>query len=376
MTRPDAFPSSSAAMSQLLMCTVRKPGCFVLASLVAAAAPAFSADPPAGVVTTLQGQATVARAADVQPLGFRDPVFLKDRIDTAERSVVRVLLGGKALVTVRELSSLTITETPGRAVVDLGEGTVGLEVARKLLAPGESVQIRTPNAIAAVRGSFIVVEVTLPDGAPRSRVVAREISLPVSVSWSGGEATLASNHTLSVRGSGASVAVTRPRPITARELAQADQTRSGGREPKHDDELAQGLKSDLEEETQEAEKELEELAALENEEGSDGTSTSELGVNELAATRAGGVGGSSSGLTPDSPGVIGVVGLIGTGGPGGGPGGGVPPPPVLPPPVPSASGPGFSEFSGARAGNANPSATGISPPSNGLGGNGPRGLTR
>lgn len=38
---------------------------------------------------------------------------------TAEKSIVRVLLGGKALVTVREISVLTITETPGRSTIEL-----------------------------------------------------------------------------------------------------------------------------------------------------------------------------------------------------------------------------------------------------------------
>jgi hypothetical protein len=65
-----------------------------------------------GVVTTLAGMVTVARATlpAPLPLRFKDDVFIRDHIVTAEKSVVRVLLGGKALVTVRELSSLTINE--------------------------------------------------------------------------------------------------------------------------------------------------------------------------------------------------------------------------------------------------------------------------
>ena len=61
------------------------------------------ADRGVGVVTTLAGTVTVARAAlpAPQPLRFKDDVFLRDHIATAEKSVVRVLLGGKALVTVR-----------------------------------------------------------------------------------------------------------------------------------------------------------------------------------------------------------------------------------------------------------------------------------
>ena len=72
------------------------------------------ADEPAkaGVVTTLQGQASVSRPVIPRPipLKYRDDVFIRDRIDTRENSIVRVLLAGKALVTVRELSVFTITE--------------------------------------------------------------------------------------------------------------------------------------------------------------------------------------------------------------------------------------------------------------------------
>jgi hypothetical protein len=126
-----------------------------------------------GVVTTLAGNATVARAAlpGPQPLRFKDDVFLRDRISTAERSIVRVLLGGKALVTVRELSALTITENVGRSTIDLSSGKIAMGVLRQRMRPGEVIEIRTPNAIAAIRGTVLVVEL-IPEpggssGAPR-----------------------------------------------------------------------------------------------------------------------------------------------------------------------------------------------------------------
>lgn len=127
-----------------------------------------------GVVTTLAGRATVARAAlaEPQPLRFKDDVFVRDRIATAEKSIVRVLLGGKALVTVRELSALTITEEAGRSTVDLRSGKVAMGVVRQRMRPGEVIEIRTPNAIAAIRGTVLVVEL-IPEagggrgGAPR-----------------------------------------------------------------------------------------------------------------------------------------------------------------------------------------------------------------
>src|SRR5882724_11899453 len=112
-----------------------------------------------GIVTTIDGRATVARPALPSPLAikFKDDVFGRDRISTQENSLVRVLLGGKAILTVRELSQVTISEEPGRAVVTLPDGKVVLAADKKRMRPGESIEIRTPNAVAAVRGSFVFV---------------------------------------------------------------------------------------------------------------------------------------------------------------------------------------------------------------------------
>ena len=135
----------------------------VLAALVAPAplpgpAEAQTSD-AVGVVTTLDGRATVARPALTVPLAlkFKDDVFGRDRISTQENSLIRVLLGGKAILTVRELSEVTISEEPGRAVVTLPSGKVVLAVAKQRMRPGESIEIRTPNAVAAVRGSILAV---------------------------------------------------------------------------------------------------------------------------------------------------------------------------------------------------------------------------
>ncbi|MFQ5828822.1 MAG: FecR domain-containing protein [Candidatus Methylomirabilia bacterium] len=124
--------------------------------------------PKAGVVTTIHGRATVARAALPQELRlkFRDDLFLRDRITTQAESIVRALLGGKALVTIRELSVVTITEEVDRATVDMEAGKIALAVARRLLRPGETLEIRTPNAIAAVRGTVVIVEALRPAAQP------------------------------------------------------------------------------------------------------------------------------------------------------------------------------------------------------------------
>src|SRR5712691_10511422 len=114
-----------------------------------------------GIVSTISGQATVSRVSlpQPQPLQFKDSVFDRDRISTAENSTVKVLMGGKALVTVRELSVLTITEEMNRSTVDLQSGKIALGVLHQKMLPGESIEVRTHNAVAAVRGTVIVVEV-------------------------------------------------------------------------------------------------------------------------------------------------------------------------------------------------------------------------
>jgi len=115
----------------------------------------------AGVVTTLEGKVTVVRAsaAEPSPLKFRDAVFVRDRIATDKDSFARVLLGGRAVVTIREYSTVTITEVPGVATVDVASGRVAVAVARERMRPGDLIEVRTPNAVAGIRGTVIVAEV-------------------------------------------------------------------------------------------------------------------------------------------------------------------------------------------------------------------------
>ena len=116
----------------------------------------------AGIVTVSSGTVQVARpSAPTRPLKLRDDVFVHDRVTTGEHSLARILLGGgKALVTVSERSVITITEVPGHSIIDLATGRMSLAVARDRMKPGDSVEIRTSVAIAGVRGTVVIAEVT------------------------------------------------------------------------------------------------------------------------------------------------------------------------------------------------------------------------
>lgn len=161
---------------------------------------------PAGEVFYLQGQATVTRppAATPAAVHLKDRVFLRDRLATAERSWLKVLLGGRAAVTVRELSVLTISEQAGRAAVNLETGRVAFAQSKQPGAPPS--EIRTPNAVAAVRGTIVVAESRrlsgpAPDGGPPFQSdFAVTKDGPVDVVIGGAQFTLQFPQALSVIG--------------------------------------------------------------------------------------------------------------------------------------------------------------------------------
>ena len=139
---------------------------------------AFAQATKAGVVTTLEGNVTVTRVTLApQPLKFKDDVFVDDKVTTGDRSIARMLLGGKAVVTVRERSTLTITEVPGKATIDLQAGKIALAVAKDKMRPGESIEIRAANAVAGIRGTVVVAEVSSASAQAGGAVV------PVGTLW-------------------------------------------------------------------------------------------------------------------------------------------------------------------------------------------------
>ena len=125
----------------------------------------FAQQTSPGVVTAVQGQAQLNRPTVASPsaLRIKDNVIIRDVINTREKSLARILFGGKATVTVKELSRFEVREETlsggaTRSTVDLRSGTIMVNVARQLMKPGDEIQIRTANAVAAVRGSALVVE--------------------------------------------------------------------------------------------------------------------------------------------------------------------------------------------------------------------------
>jgi uncharacterized membrane protein YgcG len=172
----------------------------------------------AGVVVGLEGDARVQRLGAPAPstLQFRDDIFVRDRATTGDNSMARFLLGGKAVLTMRERSVVTITETPSSSTVDITSGYFALAVAKERLKPGESIEIRTPNAVAGIRGTVVIAEVfqatAQAGGAPpasfssRFTVIRGVVDVtpidPATGQPRGPTVTLNPNDALTVTGSG------------------------------------------------------------------------------------------------------------------------------------------------------------------------------
>jgi ferric-dicitrate binding protein FerR (iron transport regulator) len=131
----------------------------LLSAVVVAALPASgSAQTPTrlGVVTTLAGDATVARAGGApRALAFKDEVFAGDTIRTAAGGLVRVLMRGSTLVAIGETSAVGLAADAARSTVRLDGGTVSVVVGGDRPAP---LDIRTPHATASLRGTSVIAQ--------------------------------------------------------------------------------------------------------------------------------------------------------------------------------------------------------------------------
>lgn len=127
-----------------------------------------------GAVIGVRGEVSVSHTAAGsgrparEALRFRDDVFFRDVIDTQRDSGAKLLLKGRAVFTVRELSRVELREGTvppdsgrTRSIVQVLAGAARALVQRDLL-PHNEIEIHTPNAVSAIRGTELITEVFLP----------------------------------------------------------------------------------------------------------------------------------------------------------------------------------------------------------------------
>ncbi len=172
---------------------------FLLVAL--APVPTLAQPQAAGTVINIVGTTTVARATSPQPIGLslKDAIFLNDRIVTGDGSSVKLLFGDKVVVTMRERSALTLSEVHGLATINLVAGKMALALSKDRMRPDESLEVRTPNAIARVRSTIVAVEVAERPAVETTITVLRGVVFAGSIS-SLSRASLGPNQSVTITG--------------------------------------------------------------------------------------------------------------------------------------------------------------------------------
>ena len=158
-----------------------------------------------GQVTALQGQATVQRAGSTQakPLSAQSPVYREDIIRTLEASKIKLVLIDGTALTLGEGGTMTLSKlvyTPQQqthqGVVSIARG-IFRAVTLKVL-PQTTFEVRTATAVAAVRGTQWLGEVT--PGATAIVVLEGEVAVVHADASIGGEVVLTPGQGTDVQG--------------------------------------------------------------------------------------------------------------------------------------------------------------------------------
>ena len=125
---------------------------FIALILMLAAAPSFAAD---AVLAKLSGTVYIrAQGApqDIVAKGGEEMIY-GDALRTGPGATAQIVIVGRGAVLVRENSAFVLQGDPHNTVLNFrfGEFLIGL---RKKLENGEAFRVRTPGAVAAVRGTL------------------------------------------------------------------------------------------------------------------------------------------------------------------------------------------------------------------------------
>ncbi len=132
--------------------------------LVAGLATSAKAD-QAGKVTQITGEVRIVRSANKpETLKVYEPVFEGDQLETGMDGRVKVLLTDDSVITLTPGTKLKIrqqtfsrTEAKRESFFDLFQGRIRAAVARYSSNYTNSFKVKTPTAVAGVRGSIEVV---------------------------------------------------------------------------------------------------------------------------------------------------------------------------------------------------------------------------
>ena len=99
----------------------------------------------------------------------------------------------------RERSVLSLSEVHGLATINLVTGKIALALSKDRMRPDESLEVRTPNAIARVRSTIVAVEVAERPAVETTITVLRGVVFAGSIS-SLSRASLGPNQSVTITG--------------------------------------------------------------------------------------------------------------------------------------------------------------------------------
>jgi hypothetical protein len=148
--------------------------------------PAITADAQqrqsVGQVTALEGQVTVVRQGKsaAEPLTLRNPVFEEDIIETDRASKVRITLSDATVISLGEQSRLELKPFSHQARQQTRSNHLAVtwgvfRAIFKEITSSLSAEVSTPTAVAAIRGTDLMGEVT----ADSTAIVVLEGTVPV-----------------------------------------------------------------------------------------------------------------------------------------------------------------------------------------------------
>jgi len=132
-----------------------------------------------GSVVALKGKATIARGtARVEAL-VKSGIELKDTVKTAPSSRAKLLFIDESVLTLGDDSTMQISEfihsrtDRGKSLFNLLDGKMRAVVGKT------KVEVKTPTAVAAARGTVIYFEVGMLDGKHYTKIISLEGTVEV-----------------------------------------------------------------------------------------------------------------------------------------------------------------------------------------------------
>jgi hypothetical protein len=133
-----------------------------------------AAEDEAGSVIALRGRAAIDRSGKILDAKVRDHVLLQDIVSTFEASRVKLLFRDDSVLTLGEKSRVAVKEyvqgkeKGNKAIFNLIDGKMRSVVGKS------GLEVRTPTAVAAARGTVILFETGLVNGRKFTIILAYE----------------------------------------------------------------------------------------------------------------------------------------------------------------------------------------------------------